>query len=292
MRLRRLLPGVFGLLVLALSPALASAQQPSLTVPLVRSAIPIDPGWAGWKAARSMSVPLGPQAIAQPWNLAPSTKQLSVRAVHNGTWVAFLLTWKDAAKNSVMYTDSFRDAVALMVPVGKTAAITMGAPHERVLILHWKADWQEDIDNGFEDVAKLYPNAWEDWYPFVAGEPPYDITAWTNPEARRYLSGWVLGNPRSQPQKRTAVEEQIAEGFSTLTTTERQSAVGRGVYANGEWKVVIARPFVTSDPNDPAWGPGKTTTVAFAVWDGAAKEIGARKAISQWVNVKVSPLGR
>lgn len=291
MRGRRLL-----LILLALSftlaPAIADAQQKSLRVPSVKAVIPVDPGWSGWKAAPAVEVALGPQAIAKPWNLTPSITKLTVKAVHNGTWIAFHLAWKDATKNSVMYTDTFRDAVALMVPIGKSAPITMGAPGERVMIFHWKADWQEDVDKGFEDIAKLYPNAWEDWYPFVPGEPPYDITAWTNPEARRYMTGWVLGNPRSQPQKRTAVEEQIAEGFGTLTSTERQSVVGKGVYADGGWNVVIARPFVTGDPNDPAWGPGKTVTVAFATWDGGAQEIGARKAISDWITVKLSPVGR
>jgi hypothetical protein len=46
-----------------------------------------------------------------------------VKAVHNGTWVAFLLAWTDATKNSVMYLDTFRDAVAL--PVRKQAAFTL-----------------------------------------------------------------------------------------------------------------------------------------------------------------------
>lgn len=291
MRAHRLLLA-FLALVLALGPSLAGAQQKSLTVHFIKDTIPLDPDWRGWEAAPAIDVTLLPQAIAQPWNLTPSVTKITVKAVHNGTWIAFLLTWKDPTKSSVMYTDTFRDAVAVMVPVGKSAAITMGAPKERVLILHWKADWQEDIDKTFQDVAQLYPNAWTDWYPFVTGEPPYDITAWTNPEARRYLTGWVLGNPRSQPDKRIAVEEQLAEGFGTLTTSERQSAAGKGVYANGEWKVVIARPFATGDPNDPGWGPGQSVPVAFAAWDGGKGEIGARKSFSDWITIKLSPAGK
>lgn len=291
MRAHRLLLA-FLTLVLALGPTLAGAQQKSLTVHFIEDSIPLDPDWGGWKAAPAIDVTLLPQAIVQPWNLTPSVTKITVKAVHNGTGIAFLLNWKDATKNSVMYTDTFRDAVAVMVPLGKSAAITMGAPKERVLILHWKADWQEDIDKTFQEVTQLYPNAWTDWYPFVPGEPPYDITAWTNPEARRYLTGWVLGNPRSQPDKRTAIEEQIAEGFGTLTTSERQSAAGKGVYANGEWKVVIARPFATGDPNDPGWGPGQSVPVAFAAWDGGKGEIGARKGFSNWITIEISPAGR
>lgn len=288
MRARRLLSISLALLV-PLIAASADAQAPRLEVRYVAGAISTDPDWKGWRTAPVLEVPLGPQAVAQPWNLSPAVRRLTVRAVHNGTWIAFRLAWKDATRNSVMRLDTFRDAAAVMVPVGKVAAITMGAPKERVLILHWKADWQEDVDTTFQDVAQLYPNAWQDWYPFAPGEPPYDITAWTNPEARRYLTGWVLGNPRSQPVKRTAVEEQIAEGFGTLTTSERQSAVAKGVHAGGEWRVVIARPFATGDASsDPAWQPGGAVVLAFAVWDGQAGEIGARKGISAWVPARIS----
>lgn len=277
---------------MTLGPTIALGQQKSLTAPYVTSAIPADPAWTGWKRVPAAEVPLGPQTIAQPWALTPSVMRLTVKALHNGTWIAFRLSWKDATRNALMYTDTFRDAVAVMVPVGKEAAITMGAAGQRALILHWKADWQEDIDKTFQEVPQLYPNAWTDWYPFVPGEPPYEITAWTNPEARRYLTGWVVGNPRSQPAKRTAVEEQIAEGFGTLTTSERQSAIGKGIYANGEWSVVIARPLVTGDPNDPAWAPGKNVSVSFAVWDGAKGEIGSRKGISTWVPLRIQRAGR
>jgi len=291
MRTRKLFVTITAV-ALTMAPVIVLAQQKGLTVPFVKTVIPVDPGWTGWKTAPALEVLLGPQVIAQPWALTPSITRLTMKAVHNGTWIAFRLSWKDATKNAVMYTDTFRDAVAIMVPVAKEADITMGAAGKRVLILHWKADWQEDIDKTFQDVAQLYPNAWADWYPFAPGEPPYDITAWTNPEARRYLTGWVVGNPRSQPAKRTAVEEQIAEGFGTLTTSERQSAAGKGVYADGEWSVVIARPFITGDPNDPSWAPGQTVPVSFAVWDGAKGEIGSRKGISTWVPFRLARSGR
>ena len=290
----KMIPVFLLLFVVLFSPSLLWPQQKTLRVPYAPEMIPVDPAWNGWKRISAVEVPLLAQAIAQPWNLTPSITKLSVKAVHNGAWIAFHMTWKDASKDTVMYTDKFRDAVAIQVPVEVPAkkgqpAVTMGQAGERVLILHWKADWQEDIDKNFQDIARLYPNAWMDWYPYVTGEPPYDINIWTNPEAQRYMTGWVLGNPRSQPLKRTTVEEQIAEGFSTLTTNDRQSSVGKGVYENGEWRVVVARPLVTGDANDPNWGVGKRTLMAFAAWDGAKGEIGSRKSFSDWVNLQIAP---
>jgi hypothetical protein len=50
--------------------------------------------------------------------------------------------------------------------------------------------------------------------------------------------------------------------------------------ANG-WAVVIARPM-------PAGlAPNVRTAVAFAVWDGAAREAGARKMRTIWVPLSV-----
>ncbi len=278
-----------GIAVLLLGTAVGETQQ--LDAPFIKGTIPVDPLWNGWEGVPPIQATIKPQDQVRPWNLAPSIKGLTIKAVHNGSWIAFLLVWKDATKDTVMYLDKFRDAVAVMVPVKESTDIAMGEPGRPVLQFHWKADWQEDIDKTFQDVAQLYPNAWIDWYPFVVGEPPYDMTAWTNLEAQRYMTGWVVGNPRSQPQKRVSVEEQIAEGPGTVTTTPRQSAVGKGVYANGEWTVVIARPFVTGDPNDPSWGPGEEMLVAFAVWDGGKGEIGPRKGYVDWVRMNLRPGG-
>lgn len=209
--------------------------------------------------------------------------------MHNGRRIAFHVTWQDATKDVAVYTDKFRDAVAIQIPVKEETAIQMGQPGGRVLILHWKADWQEDVDKSFQDIARLYPNAWSDWYPFVVGEPPYDVTVWSNPEAQRYMTGWVVGNPASQPHKRTVVEEQIAEGFGTLTTSHSQHTEGKGVHAGGKWSVVFVRPFATGDPEDPRWGPGKSVPVAFAAWDGGKGEVGSKKSFSGWITVQLSP---
>jgi len=52
----------------------------------------------------------------------------------------------------------------------------------------------------------------------------------------------------------------------------------------GRWSVVISRPFAGEGANNPAWGPGKSTQVTFAVWDGGHEERGARKSVRMgWV---------
>ncbi|MDQ7083363.1 MAG: hypothetical protein Q9N34_10830 [Aquificota bacterium] len=54
------------------------------------------------------------------------------------------------------------------------------------------------------------------------------------------------------------------------------------------WYVVIKRRFVVENSSNPEWGPGKTTYVTFAVWDGRSGHRGARKVLSyQWIKLKI-----
>jgi hypothetical protein len=40
---------------------------------------------------------------------------------------------------------------------------------------------------------------------------------------------------------------------------------------------------VSDDPNAPVLLPGDQTSMAFAVWEGGNREVGARKSWSAWV---------
>ena len=62
-------------------------------------------------------------------------KELSVRAVHNGGWIAFLIEWKDATLSNKVILDNFGDQVAVQLPVdvkGATPSPMMGNPGGRV----------------------------------------------------------------------------------------------------------------------------------------------------------------
>ena len=56
---------------------------------------------------------------------------------------------------------------------------------------------------------------------------------------------------------------------------------GKGVRTATGWAVVIARPMPTG------LAPNVRTSIAFAVWDGAAREAGARKMRTIWVPLSV-----
>jgi PKD repeat protein len=168
----------------------------------------------------------------------------------------------------------------------------MGTINEMINILHWKADWQADLDEGFQDLEEAFPNFWVDLYPYAIGGPPYSVPEAFQDVAEVYLPGWFVGNPFSEPLKVTCVEDLIAYGFGSTTTQESQDAIGRGIWMNSTWKVVISRQLDTGDPNDVTLTPDVETPLAFAVWDGSSNDVGARKSVSSWVTLEVGAFTR
>src|SRR3989449_11476066 len=61
--------------------------------------LPIDPKSPDWSKATPMVIPLSGQVITRPSLPDPTIKSLTVRALHNGKELAFLLEWQDPTKN-------------------------------------------------------------------------------------------------------------------------------------------------------------------------------------------------
>jgi hypothetical protein len=244
--------------------------------------IPMDPGHEAWKGSPEMILELMPQGVAFPMLQEPNVDKLRVRALRDGQWLALRLEWADKTKSDMLEVDKFTDAVAIELPLGEPSKANpmMGAKGNPVYIAHWKAVWQRDVDQGRADVQDYHPNFWADTYPFVSLGHPYRVTeAFQSADQRRYLPGVAAGNPVSSLQRREPVEELQAEGFSTLADHRFQDARGRGVYADGVWRVVIAVPLRVPDLANPVLQPGVATQVAFAVWDGGSANVAGRK---QW----------
>jgi len=278
MRARLTIVAVTALLALAAS---ASAQAP-LTAVRVRGAGPItDPDSPAWKLARPVKVAMLPQTVALPHKPDPAVKELVVRAVHNGGWLALLIEWKDDTLSNRIVLDNFGDQVAVQLPVnakGAAPSPMMGNPGGRVNIMQWRAAFQRDLDYGAPTVRDLYPNAWADVYPDeVLGAA----------DARPYAGALGIENPISRGRA-TPVLDQMAEGWGTMTVKPDQHALGSGVWKAGAWRVVITRPLVSDDLNAPALQPGDRTVVAFAVWEGGHREVGSRKAWAPWVPLVIS----
>jgi DMSO reductase family type II enzyme heme b subunit len=268
-------------LVVVAAAAPAAGQSP-LTAVRVGGTGPItDPAASTWRQARPVRVAMQPQVMAKPNHLEPAVKTITVRALHNGGWIAFLLEWADPSRSDLIVLDNFGDQVAVQLPVDVKAsppAPMMGNPGGRVNIMQWRAAFQRDLDQGPPTVRDLYPNAWADVYP----DEVLNAT-----DARPYSGALGLENPVSRGRA-TPVLDQMAEGWGTMTVKPDQHALGKGVWRDGTWRVVISRPLVSDDVNAPPLAPGIRTVAAFAVWEGGHREVGARKAWAPWVPLVIA----
>ncbi len=275
---------VLNLLLLSLSVFCFSLAQELVSKRVSKATL--DPFDKVWDEAKEIEVPLSGQAVTTPMDIKPSITSVKVKSINDGKYIAFLLVWKDSTQDNFHIIGKFSDAVAVQIPYTPSAdvPITMGDKGHKVLILHWTAARQENIDHSYADVAKIYPNSVYDWYPHAT--PPYKYPEdWNNQYALNYIGGEKVFRKNTL---RTPVREVVAEGFGSSTWKDIQSAEGTGVYKDGKWYVVIKRAFVEENTSNPIWGPGKDTFVTFAIWDGSTGEVGARKALSySWIPLKI-----
>jgi len=257
------------------------AAQTPITAVRIGGAGPItDPLAPAWAKARPLKVAMLPQTVALPRKPDAAVKELTVRALHNGGWIAVLIEWKDATLSDRIVLDNFGDQVAVQLPVQKTAPPSpmMGNPGGRVNIMQWRAAFQRDLEKGPPTVRDLYPNAWADVYP---------DEVMSASDARPYTGALGVENPISRGRA-SAVLDQMAEGWGSMTVKPDQHALGKGVWKDGTWRVVITRPMVSDDANAPQLLAGDRTFAAFAVWEGGNREVGSRKAWSAWVPLTLS----
>jgi DMSO reductase family type II enzyme heme b subunit len=270
-------------IVLALAAVAACQRVPNVVpeVVAVRAAtLPDDPAADAWQMVPEHVAKLLPQDLVEPRVVTPTTPEVRVRAITNGTQVAFRLEWADADLNDLPGAGRFSDGCAVQVP--QKAEVTspdpqMGNAGRGVQITFWRADWQASVNGRADTIKELYPNAVIDHYPFNAPALEHDANAQAQ-MARRYAPADAVGNRRSGPRT-SAVEDLIAEGPGTIAPAPSTSSRGHGVRTPAGWTVVITRAL------PDGLSPTSRTQVAFAVWQGAAQESGARKMRSGWIGL-------
>jgi hypothetical protein len=244
-----------------------------------------DPSSDAWKRTTPTAVVMDAQTIALPHRPTPVVPEIAVRAVHDGASIAFRLDWDDPDHDDLtVQVDGFRDACAVLLGpgAGDQAIRVMGSAETPVVLLHWKADWQRDMEQGVQGEAEVYPNRSVDVYPPLLLEVPRDVTAddYRAADATEWLPGLHVGNVLSADTRATCVEKLLAAGFGTSTTAATQDARGRGERGEHGWHVVLSKPLAGTEGNEPALEPGRSYTCAFALWSGSARDAGGRKTPS------------
>lgn len=242
---------------------LVSSEGMTIRSYLVQGDLPNSADDADWRKVSPVTIPLSGQVITRPVWPEPTVRALTVRSVHNGTEIAFLLEWQDNTKNDRLTPGTFRDGVAVGLPLGDAPAFfCMGQLDHYINIWHWKADWQSDIDRRAARASEKKEG----------GVRTFEVI----------------------PRRVSSVEDLIGGGFSTLTTKEKQGRVqGQAVWRDGVWHVVMRRLLVSEEQeNEATLVPGRIQTVSFAVWNGENKERNGQKAVAPWFQLSIDPVDK
>jgi len=240
--------------------------------------LPQEPEDRAWNSAPEHRAALLPQDLVEPRLMKPSTPEVAVRALTNGTEIAFRLEWADDSKDDLPGPSRMVDACAVQLPEKIEPDLPepqMGQQGRAVLLSYWRADWQAWADGRGDTIRDLYPNATVDHYPFEA-KPLEPGSAARQEMERLYSPATASGNRGAGPRK-SPVESLIATGPGTLAPAPGQDSSGRGVFQKNRWLVVIRRPL------PEGLGRDQRTHAAFAVWQGSKQESGARKMRTGWI---------
>jgi mono/diheme cytochrome c family protein len=228
---------------------------------------PLDPLWDGMDPIRVVLNPLWPET-----NLVYA---VAVRGIHDGRRMAMLCTWKDPiADGAPVRVQDFQDALALQFAMSQTIPfLGMGDTNNPVNLWQWKAGWQQELDGTRQDMREQYVSMHVDTY--------FDTSYRTATDAGNILS----------IQHKSPVEDANAWGFGRLQpqSASQQNVSGKGVWRDGFWSVLLVRDLASKDAEDVQFVPGRTTPVAFAVWDGQNRDRNGRKLVSNWHKLLLEP---
>ncbi|OGP99340.1 MAG: hypothetical protein A2W10_09495 [Deltaproteobacteria bacterium RBG_16_55_12] len=250
--------------------------------------LPDHPDSGIWRSAPRVNLHLMPL-----WWRTERPEELTVRALHDGKEIAFLLMWTDDTHDhTAMRPQDFRDAVAVEFSLTKDPPFfAMGQKGKHVNIWMWKSERQADLEPVFQDLEKVYPNLGIDAYPNLLRSPVEQASrhALTLESDKTFVTGWGAGNIVSDPQRKSPAEDLTAQGFGTLRARPRtnQKVDAKGVYAADSYRVMFRRSLNPSGKDAVALSPGSTVPVAFAVWNGSAGDRDGKKSVTIWQDLKI-----
>jgi hypothetical protein len=281
MHTRKAVCGAVALLALA---ACGRSEPPHVAeVVTARVAtVPTDPADAAWRTAPVHLAPLLLQDMVEPRLMEVSTPDVRVQAATDGREIAFRLEWTDPTADDTALPGRFPDGCAVQLPAAPAVdapAPQMGETGRAVEITYWRASWQAIVDGRGDSIRDLYPRAAVDHYPFEAAS----LAEGSDERAamsERYAPARRLGNAMAGPRDRP-VEDLLATGPGTLEPAPETRSHGHGVRTASGWAVVLRRPVPAG------FGEQARSQVAFAVWEGAKEEAGARKMRTGWIQMSV-----
>jgi mono/diheme cytochrome c family protein len=264
--------------------AKAEQRRTELVARRVDGTLPDEAPESEWSAAGSVPIVVSPL-----WWRDYAEPDLHVAAIHDGKSVAIRLTWQDAQRDDrPVRPQDFEDMAAVQLFKGdREPFLGMGATDKSVDAWLWRASWQAGV-TGYADVDTVHPNMAVDLYPFEQpGNGPRRHGIERQP--REFLAAQAAGNLQADPARAFTGSNLQAKGFGTLTMRPRVSQLvrARGQWKDGRWTVVLRRALAVDADSGISLASGDRVSIAFAIWDGAARDRDGQKLISIWHDLRL-----
>ena len=221
----------------------------------VKGDLPDDPESAIWKGMAGIDVRMAGQVVAHPRWENPSVDIVTVKAVYNDKDIAFLMEWSDRFEDAVHNND-----------------LEYQAPKAYDGYTSWE-DVPRKPGNFRDSVALQFPAAMADGVKkphFFRGDSGNAVRLWT----------WKSDQ---QCEGKNPVDEAMARGFQQPPKVlDEKQVIGKGVWKDGVWRVVMKRALTTTGKNDVQFTKGKFIPIALNAWDGSNGEQGLLMSISSW----------
>jgi mono/diheme cytochrome c family protein len=224
-------------------------------------------------------VPAVPVVVSPLWWRPYVPPDFTVQALHDGQTLALRLTWKDATcNNSVARPEDFEDMAAVQFfQGGPEPFLGMGAEGANVDLWQWRAGWHNP--NGTAGGTL-------DDYPF---DTPFYREKLKGQAIPDFLTARAAGNQHVHADASQTAASLGARGFGSTTFRPRtsQRVTAQSAWKDGRWTVVLRRPLQVGADEGLSLGSGKECSVAFALWDGAARDRNGQKLVSIWHSLKI-----
>jgi hypothetical protein len=237
-----------------------------------------------WAQAQPVSITVSPL-----WWRDFTDPDLRVTALHDGRTLALRLTWTDATRDDrPVRPQDFEDMAAVQLFKGdREPFLGMGTADRPVDAWLWRASWQAGAPD-YADVDTAYPNMAVDLYPFeqvAGGTRPHA----TERQRKEFLTARAAGNLLSDPSRTFTGGSLQARGFGTLTMRPAlsQDVSATGAWKDGHWTVVLRRPLEVGPEAGIPLAASDTLSIAFALWDGAARDRNGQKLVSIWHDLQL-----
>ena len=202
-----------------------------------------------------IDVRMAGQVVAHPRWENPPVDIVTVKAVYNDKDIAFLMEWSDRFEDAVHNND-----------------LEYQAPKAYDGYTSWE-DVPRKPGNFRDSVALQFPAAMADGVKkphFFRGDSGNAVRLWT----------WKSDQ---QGEGKNPVDEAMARGFQQPPKLDEKQVIGKGVWKDGVWRVVMKRALTTTGKNDVQFTKGKFIPIAPNAWDGSNGEQGLLMSISSGI---------